>query len=97
VTARNASDVSNEPAVPLTEVADLSEPEQRRAPMPELKFQYGGDAKKMRTFIVEPGAVTPPEVIAAQTPPPPTTTAPAPQSQTQPQPAPQPPPAPQQQ
>lgn len=74
VTARNNADVSADPAVPLTEVADLSEPEQRTVPMPELKFQYDGQPKKMRTFVVEPGAVTPPEVIAAQQ-------APAPQQQ----------------
>ena len=66
VTMRNNSAVSADPAVPLTEVADLSQPEEKPVPMPELKFQYDGQPKKMRTFVVEPGAVTPPEVIAAQ-------------------------------
>lgn len=67
VTVRNDSAVSADPAVPLTEVADLSQPEEKPVPMPELKFRYDGEAKKMRTFVVEPGAVTPPEVIQQQT------------------------------
>jgi hypothetical protein len=66
VTVRNNSAVSADPAVPLTEVADLAQPEERPVPMPELKFHYDGQPKKMRTFIVEPGAVIPPEVIAAR-------------------------------
>jgi hypothetical protein len=67
VTSRNAS-ASNEPAVALTEVADLSnQPDETKAlPLPELTFQTDGRPQTMRTFIVEPGAVTPPEVIAAQ-------------------------------
>lgn len=68
VTMRNESAVSSAPAVPLTEVADLSsQPDETKAtPMPELKFQYDGNPAALRTFIVEPGAVTPPEVVAAQ-------------------------------
>lgn len=68
VTIRNESAVSSAPAVPLTEVADLSneQDETKPAPMPELNFQYDGNPNSMRTFIVEPGAVTPPEVVAAQ-------------------------------
>jgi hypothetical protein len=48
-------------AVPLTDVADLSnQPDETRAlPMPDLKYQFDGDPKTMRSFIVEPGAVTP--------------------------------------
>ena len=68
ITSRNQSAVSASPAVPLTEVADLSsQPRDGRAiPMPELNFQYEGRPEAMRTFILEPGAVTPPEVVAAQ-------------------------------
>ncbi len=67
VTSRNAA-ASNEPAVALTEVADLSnQPDETKAlPMPELAFQTDGHPQTMQTFIVEHGAVTPPEVIAAQ-------------------------------
>ena len=68
VTVRNASAVTDAPAVPLTEVADMSNPseENDQTPMPELNFVHDGDAKKMRTFVLEPGAAPPPEVIAAQ-------------------------------
>lgn len=81
VMSRNASAVSDAAAVPLTDVADLSNQQQENqpAPMPDLKFQYDGNAKTMRSYIVEPGAVTPPEA----------------QPQPQPQPAPQPQPQPQ--
>ena len=77
ITARNSADQS-QPAVPLTEVADFREPAVKPEQMPELKFQYDGQPKKMRTFVVEPGAVTPPEVMSAAPVPPPT---PAPQQQ----------------
>ena len=68
VTARNNSAGSAEAAVPLTEVADVSAAANAATPlpMPELKFQYEGNAKAMRTFIVEHGATTPPEVLAEQ-------------------------------
>ena len=68
VSRRNDSAVSGEPAVPLTEIADVSQlnDESRRMPMPELDFPFEGNPQAMRTFIVEAGAVTPPEVIAAQ-------------------------------
>jgi hypothetical protein len=67
VKMRNESAVSASPAVPLTEVADLrSQPENAKTvPMPDLKFQYDGRPQKMRTFILEPGAVPPPEVAGA--------------------------------
>lgn len=73
VTSRNESAVSPAPAVPLTEVTDLSNQQPENAPvtMPELKFRYSGRPQAMRTFIVEAGAVPPPT-------PPPTTTAPPP-------------------
>lgn len=68
VTARNNSAGSAEAAVPLTEVADVSASANAAAPMPmpELKFQYDGTPKAMRTFIVERGATTPPEIVAEQ-------------------------------
>ena len=68
VTARNQSSVSAAPALPLTEVADLSNQPDETKPekMPDLNFQYQGRPQAMRTFIVEQGAVTPPEVIAEQ-------------------------------
>ena len=67
---RNQSDVNSANAVPLTEITDLSneQSETRQMPMPDLKFQFEGQAKTMRTFIAEPGAVTPPEIAAAQQP-----------------------------
>ncbi len=62
-TMRNDSAVTSQPAVPLTEVTDLSN--QRREsdvlPVPDLDFQYEGRSQAMRTFIPEPGAVPPPQ------------------------------------
>lgn len=68
VTRRNVSDVSQSPAVPLSEVTDLANKPDETTPqtMPNLDFQYEGRPQAMRTFIVENGAVTPPEVLAAQ-------------------------------
>jgi hypothetical protein len=68
VTARNANAVASGPAVPLTDITDLSNQavQVQPQPMPKLDFQYDGNSKTMRTFIVESGAVAPPEVIAAQ-------------------------------
>jgi len=68
VTRRNARLVSAAAAIPLTEVADLSDQpdENRPLPLPKLEFQFDGHPQTMRTFVVEPGAVTPPEVVAAQ-------------------------------
>jgi hypothetical protein len=68
VTARNASAVSAAAAIPLTEVADLSNrpAETETVELPKLDFQYDGNPRRLRTMIVEQGAVTPPEVIAAQ-------------------------------
>jgi len=61
VVRRNATAVSDAAAVPLTDVADLSNQAQetKPLPMPELQFQYDGNPKAMRTYIVEPGAVPP--------------------------------------
>ena len=68
VTRRNARDVSAAAAIPLTEVTDLSNQsdENKPLPLPNLDFQFDGHPQTMRTFVVEPGAVTPPEVVAAQ-------------------------------
>jgi hypothetical protein len=68
VTRRNARDVSAAAAIPLTEVTDLSNQsdENKQLPLPNLQFQFDGHSQTMRTFVVEPGAVTPPEVVAAQ-------------------------------
>ncbi len=68
VTRRNARDVSAAAAIPLTEVTDLNnqQDENRPLPMPNLQFEFDGHPQTMRTFVTEPGAVTPPEVVAAQ-------------------------------
>jgi len=60
-TMRNNTAVANGPAVPLSDVADLSDqPKEEQLPMPSLTFQFDGHAQTMRTYIVEPAAVTPP-------------------------------------
>lgn len=68
VTVRNERAVANAQALPLTEIADLSNQPDETKPqaMPELDFQYEGKPQTFRTFIVEAGAVVPPAVIAAQ-------------------------------
>lgn len=68
VTMRNRASTSAAPPVPLTEITDLSAQPQETKPqqMPELHFMYEGRPQAMRTFIVEAGAVTPPEVVAEQ-------------------------------
>ena len=61
VTMRNASAVSDAPAVPLTEIVDSPTQAATAKPvqMPELDFQYSGQAARMRTYIAEKGAVAP--------------------------------------
>jgi hypothetical protein len=68
VTRRNARDVSAAAAIPLTEVTDLNNQsdENKPLPLPNLEFQFDGHPQTMRTYVVEPGAVTPPEVVTAQ-------------------------------
>ena len=68
VTRRNEATISASPAVPLTEVTDLSNQpsEEQHLPMPDVDFQYEGRPQRLQTFIVESGAVPPPEVVAAQ-------------------------------
>lgn len=60
--ARNTQAVTDVPAVPLTEVADLASLPENEAdePMPEIDFQYEGDPKRVQMLLMEPGAVTPP-------------------------------------
>jgi hypothetical protein len=68
VSSRNASVESDLPAVPLTEITDVTKKGADITPvaLPELDFQYDGTPRRMRTYVVERGATTPPEVIAAQ-------------------------------
>ncbi|HEX7680688.1 MAG TPA: zinc ribbon domain-containing protein [Thermoanaerobaculia bacterium] len=68
VTRRNARDVSAAAAIPLTDVTDLSnqQDENRPIPLPKIEYQFDGHPQTMRRFLVEPGAITPPEVVAAQ-------------------------------
>ena len=74
VTARNDRAVSDAPAVPLTEIADVAnQPETKTVPLPDLDFQYEGRPQTMQTFITERGAAAP--APPAATPPATTTTA----------------------
>ena len=68
VTMRNASAVTDSPAVPLTEITDIANEKSEAAPakMPELDFPYDGNPQTMRTFIVERGAVAPAQPAPAQ-------------------------------
>lgn len=68
VTMRNQNAVSEAPAVPLSELTDVTNrpDESAPVPLPELNFQYDGRPQTMRTYIIEPGAATPPEVAAQQ-------------------------------
>jgi hypothetical protein len=74
ISRRNADAVTNTPAVPLTEITDIANQTRAAAParMPELDFPFEGHPQKLRTFIVERGAVAP-----APPAPPATTTQPA--------------------
>jgi hypothetical protein len=90
VTRRNANVASDLPAVPLTEITDVTKKSEDTAPvpMPELDFQYDGSPQRMRTFVVERGAVPPPEVVAAQQPATPPAQPPAQPAQNAPRPQP---------
>lgn len=61
ITNRNAAAVSDVPAIPLTEVADLSNrvSETEPARIPNIEFQSSGSADAFKTLHVEPGAITP--------------------------------------
>ena len=80
VNMRNQSAVSDSPAVPLTEITDLTNRPDDTAPrpLPELNFQYEGRPQAMRTWIIEPGAVAPAPPPPAPGTAPATGTAPAP-------------------
>ena len=72
VTARNDRAVSDAPAVPLTEIADVAnQPETKTVALPELDFQYEGRPQTMQTFITERAAAAP---APPASPPPATTT-----------------------
>jgi hypothetical protein len=66
--SRSNGNVVNASAVPLTDVTDLSsQPDETKPqPMPDLHFQYDGRPQTMRTLIVEPGAVPPPQPTTTQ-------------------------------
>jgi hypothetical protein len=68
ITRRNAQVATDLPAVPLTEITDVTQKadETTPRPMPKLDFQYEGTPRRMRTYVVERGAIAPPEVLAAQ-------------------------------
>jgi len=70
---RNDAAIASGSGVPMTEVTDVSDQgdENKPQPMPDLQFQYDGNPKTMRTYVVEPGATPPPAQPAA--PPPPAT------------------------
>ena len=67
VTIRNARAVSDAPAIPLSEIADVTRSADEMAPvdLPDLDFFHDGQPRAMRTFIVESGAVVPPQPAAA--------------------------------
>lgn len=80
VTRRNATAVTNSPAIPLTEITDITKQADEAAPkpMPDLEFPYDGRPQAMRTYILEQGAVAPaaPAPVAPSAPQATTTTAP---------------------
>jgi hypothetical protein len=65
VTMRNSNAVTDAPAVPLTEITDVTKKsdEVTPVPIPELNFQYEGRPQTMRTYVAEQGAITPPEAL----------------------------------
>ena len=70
VTARNARAVNDQPAVPLTEITDVTKKsdELTPVPMPKLDFQYDGTPQKMHVYVVERGAIAPPAAPPQQSP-----------------------------
>lgn len=68
VTQRNQATVSAAPAMPLTEVSDLSNQASgsQRVALPDLDFQHSGTSRRMRTMIAETGAIPPPQPQAPQ-------------------------------
>jgi hypothetical protein len=70
VIVRNATEVTDTPAVPLTEITDLSAKfdESAPVPMPHLDFPYEGRPRAMRTYVVESGAIKPTDAQPAPAP-----------------------------
>ena len=70
VTARNDTAVSDAPALPLTEIADVAKQSatSTQTPLPQLDFQYDGRPQAMHTMIAEPGAVPPQATTTAPSP-----------------------------
>ena len=70
-TMRNTTAVSDAPAVPLSEVTDLTAKadEAAKKPLPKIEFQYDGRPDAMRTYIVEPNAPAAPTPVAPPAPP----------------------------
>lgn len=65
ISRRNQSTVTDIPAIPLTEVADLSgKPSgQQELALPDLEFEHEGQPRNVRILLVEPGALVPPQPI----------------------------------
>ena len=60
VTARNSTATTDNPPVSLSEITDLAnEPREAPQKMPDVQFQFDGNSGTMRTYLVEPGAVSP--------------------------------------
>lgn len=63
VNQRQRTMVADVPPVPLTEVTDLSATREGEEPqeleLPELTFEFDGEASAMETFVLEEGAVAP--------------------------------------
>lgn len=68
ITQRNATRVNDVPAIPLSEIADISARREQTptVPMPALEFQHDGSARRMKTYLVEPGATPPPPEVQAR-------------------------------
>jgi RNA polymerase subunit RPABC4/transcription elongation factor Spt4 len=60
ISRRDAAE-ADAPAMPLTELADLSNRSEGSAvlPLPEMEFETEGDVRTVRTLLMEPGAVAP--------------------------------------
>lgn len=65
VVRRNDAQTNDVPAIPLTEIADLTRQSEKsaEAALPALDFSYDGNARTMQTFLIEPGAVPPPQAM----------------------------------
>lgn len=62
IVQRNAKTTSDIPAIPLTDLTDLSNAgaQNQQVAIPPLDFGYEGDSRTVRTLLMEPGAVAPP-------------------------------------